>query len=196
MFYIIRHGQTVWNLEKRRQGQQDSPLTWTGVEQAHKLGQELELIPLLSEFKVYCSPLGRVKQFASLALSRQYPWSKVLFDDRLQECDFGKWEGLTNDEIEERFPQERAHYVQNRWEDKGHGGESFADLYARTTSFLEEHKEENVLVFCHEVVSKMMRAHYLGWGHKQIFESNHPQNTFYLLVEEEEPRCYDYRFCK
>ena len=56
MIYIVRHGQTAWNLKKRKQGRKDSPLTLLGIEQARKTAITLQnKIPNICEFKVVIS---------------------------------------------------------------------------------------------------------------------------------------------
>ena len=64
-YYIIRHGQTVWNLESRKQGHKDSPLTLKGIEQAHHISSILEN-QKLQDYVLIVSPLGRCKQFSSI----------------------------------------------------------------------------------------------------------------------------------
>jgi len=61
--YITRHGETVWNTQKRMQGWKDSPLTETGRQNAFSLGERLAHIPFRA---VYSSPSGRTKETASL----------------------------------------------------------------------------------------------------------------------------------
>src|SRR2546430_14714011 len=70
--YLFRHGETVWNAEKRAQGQLDSPLTASGREQARLMGQgladELRLAGYQpSRVVVRASPLGRVRETLAIA---------------------------------------------------------------------------------------------------------------------------------
>ncbi|MDC7241891.1 MAG: histidine phosphatase family protein, partial [Spirochaetales bacterium] len=57
--YIMRHGETIWNSEKRYQGQLDSPLTETGIRRTEIQRERLKDLHFSA---VYCSPLGRTRQ--------------------------------------------------------------------------------------------------------------------------------------
>ena len=61
--YLVRHGETSWNIERKVQGQTDIPLTETGVRQAEKVREELKDVA----FDIcYCSPLMRAKRTAEI----------------------------------------------------------------------------------------------------------------------------------
>lgn len=64
--YLLRHGETVWNCLGRFQGQQDSPLTARGIEQADQVARLLRdaLCDDEQSFRMQISPLGRVRQTA------------------------------------------------------------------------------------------------------------------------------------
>ena len=100
---LARHGQTERNLIGRRQGQLDSPLTTTGIAVARSLaevlaGQGIDVI--------LCSPLGRAQQTASIfAEALDVP---MLLIEPLAEVHHGEFAGLSNKEIELRYPQEWA----------------------------------------------------------------------------------------
>lgn len=191
MLYLMRHGQTVWNLEGRKQGQQDAPLTWQGVVQASALAKVLK--PYLKDTTVYCSPLGRAKQYAALVLEKEYPFSKVRFDDRLMECDYGKWEGLTEKQIDKQFPGEKDRRKKGHWQHKGHGGESYDDIYYRAKEFLAEHDGEDMAIFCHEMISTVIRGNLFDWKQNRIMKTIHPQNVFYVIGS---GKCDERKFCK
>lgn len=91
--YIIRHGQTDWNIQGKIQGQTDTVLNETGIKQAQIAKENLAN----TEFDlVICSPLKRAKQTAEIILKeRNIP---VIFDDRLKETYFGKLEGIIENE--------------------------------------------------------------------------------------------------
>ncbi|MEL0003894.1 MAG: histidine phosphatase family protein, partial [Rhodospirillales bacterium] len=92
----MRHGQTVWNVQKRLQGRRDSPLTALGVSQAQAFGARLaQIIEKPSAVQAVSSPLGRAWQTAVLAVSGMgADPSLIVLDDRLVEHAFGQWEGL------------------------------------------------------------------------------------------------------
>lgn len=86
--YLIRHGETKWNDEKRLQGQCDIPLTENGIRMAQITGEALSATPF---DLCYASPLSRALETARQVLQgRDVP---ILPDDRLKEINFGPWEG-------------------------------------------------------------------------------------------------------
>ena len=104
--YLVRHGETVFNMKGRYQGQLDSPLTEYGVEQVSDVAHMLRVtVHDMSRMKVISSPLGRTLQTAQIICNTLgYDFSKVDIDDRLTEVSLGSWDGLTISEIEEQFP--------------------------------------------------------------------------------------------
>ena len=100
---VWRHGQTTYNLERRFQGQSDVPLDQVGLRQA------AEAAPYLAALRpsaIFSSDLSRASVTAA-ALARLTGLS-VQLDKDLRERSGGSWEGLTEAEIRERFPAERA----------------------------------------------------------------------------------------
>jgi glucosyl-3-phosphoglycerate phosphatase len=100
---LWRHGQTTWNLEHRFQGQTDIPLDETGEAQAEQAARRLAT---LRPHALFSSDLSRAQQTAApLARLTGLP---VTLDKDLRERFGGDWEGLTDHEIRERYPAERA----------------------------------------------------------------------------------------
>src|SRR3989344_7387679 len=95
---LIRHCETDWNVAERLQGHVDTPLNDHGLEQAEVLGGELAPFGIQ---RIITSDLKRAVQTSDIITKTiQKP---VHIDARLRECGFGKFEGLTWDEIEARF---------------------------------------------------------------------------------------------
>ena len=86
--YIIRHGKTIWNAEKRLQGRTDIELNQEGKEKAVALGKKLKDIPF---DLIYSSPLKRAFTTASLIKGERN--IKIITDERLTELCFGEQEG-------------------------------------------------------------------------------------------------------
>jgi probable phosphoglycerate mutase len=99
---LWRHGQTDWNFEHRFQGQTDIPLNQAGEEQAGYAARRLA--PLRPD-AVFASDLTRAQQTAA-ALAR-LTGLPVILDKDLRERFGGDWEGLSDEEIRERYPAER-----------------------------------------------------------------------------------------
>jgi glucosyl-3-phosphoglycerate phosphatase len=100
---LWRHGQTTWNVEHRFQGHSDIPLDETGEAQAEYAAKRLAT---LRPNAIFASDLSRALQTAA-PLSRLTSLA-VTPDKNLRERSGGDWEGLTDEEIRERYPRERA----------------------------------------------------------------------------------------
>ena len=98
---LWRHGETDANRSLRIQGSIDIPLNERGRAQARASAQQLAQF---NPSKIYASSLGRAQQTAGeLAALAQVP---VQIDPRLAERAYGCWEGLTAEEIKERWHDE------------------------------------------------------------------------------------------
>ena len=143
---LVRHGETDWNRDNRFQGHADPPLNDTGREQARALATDLSTESFAA---AYTSPLRRAAETASiLAGSLRVD---AVPDASLMEVDVGSWSGLTRIEVEARFPEGFA-----RWLEYGHGwddGETYDALGARVVSGLadiaERHPNGVVLAVTH-----------------------------------------------
>lgn len=100
---LWRHGQTVWNAERRFQGQSDIPLDETGQSQAERAAR---LLAALRPDLIVSSDLSRAASTAA-PLAR-LTGLEVMLDKDLRERHGGCWEGLTDGEIRERYPAEHA----------------------------------------------------------------------------------------
>lgn len=158
---LIRHGETVWNQQRRMQGHSDSPLSETGVRQAQLLACRLKQIAFST---LYSSDSGRAHHTArSVAEVTGHP---IVLEPRLRERHFGVFEGLTGSEIEASYP---ADYARFKSRDQAHvipGGESAAQFRARVSACLHEiagrHARELVVVITHGLVLDVFYRAALG----------------------------------
>lgn len=125
--YLIRHGQTDWNIDGKLQGRTDIPLNETGVKQAGYLAEGMKKRPVT---QVFSSFLTRARQTAqAVADSQQVP---VIITDGLEEVSFGVWEGLTWKEVREtKLPEEMRERFLNPTEFRPEGGELPDEVMAR-----------------------------------------------------------------
>lgn len=124
--YLIRHGETEWNNNGRWQGNLDTPLNDHGRQQARKLAKYLSTRPIAD---VYSSDLSRALETArtladALGLTPQT-------DPRLRELHLGIFQGLTRDEIKEKYPQQLADNHNDYMDHVIPQGESRRQLQAR-----------------------------------------------------------------
>jgi probable phosphoglycerate mutase len=174
--YFLRHGQTEWNAARRLQGQRDSPLTETGV--AHAKSQRRILAQIgAAAMPVYCSPLGRARQTAEIAV----PETALILDDRLSEIHAGDWQGLTHDQIKARWP--------DRYAEHSHGlelfcnapnGEGFAKLETRIQSFLSGLNQPSV-IFAHGLSGQVLRGTVCGLDRAEMGALSNDQGVVYRL---------------
>ena len=105
--FLIRHGETLANREFRYIGTRDDALSSVGEKQATQLAEALANLPLDA---VYSSPLQRAYQSArGIAIAHGL---EVEVTDRLRECSFGVWEGLSRAEVLARSPEDALHLQQ------------------------------------------------------------------------------------
>ena len=145
MIYIVRHGQTDWNVQKKVMGRCDEPLNEKGKQQAEETKDSLKEMNL---DLIICSPLKRAKQTAEI-INRDRNIS-IIYDDRIIERDWGMCEGA---HIEEVDTVKCWNFHINTDNNKI---ERVQDLLARVSEFLEDikvkYKDKNVLVVAHSAV--------------------------------------------
>lgn len=124
--YLIRHGETEWNITGRWQGILDPPLNETGREQAQKLAAHLKDKPIQA---IYSSDLSRAFNTAK-ALADALGLSPIT-DKRLRELHIGIFQGLTKPEIIQKYPEEFEAFIAQPFEHRISEGESRRQLQAR-----------------------------------------------------------------
>lgn len=169
-FYIVRHGQTDWNVEQRVQGQTDIPLNQTGRDEAISLGLMLKNVTFAEG---YSSDLQRAHDTALIVTEKHMPPLTINKDTRLRERDAGSWEGrLMSDYY--NFSLEDITDV-----------ESLQDVQKRAFDFLHEivknqQDGNNVLVVSHGGVIKNMIVKFLDLQDR--YSEIKIKNTAYLIV--------------
>lgn len=136
--YMVRHGETAWNVEKRLQGWLDSPLTEKGISAAKNLGDALRDVHFDA---FYCSPSGRAAQTLKVAFDHLTE-EEVCYDKRLMEINLGNWQGKNFDEIRALYPDEYEKYMLSPTAFDRRDGENYQDVYDRVTTFLKEMTEK------------------------------------------------------
>lgn len=182
--YLLRHGETEFNVKRRLQGQQDSPLTARGRAQARAHGALLKtLIAEPEAWRVVASPLGRTMDTARLACAELgLPEAAIETDPRLMEIAFGDWEGLTWTEAEARHPDLWAARERDRWGFVVPGGESYAMVALRARAFLDEPRG-NTIVVSHGAFGRVMRGLYSRLAPPEIKTLEQPQDALHRLTQ-------------
>ncbi len=154
---IVRHGETAWNAEHRVQGQLDIPLNEIGLRQAQAVGRTLKDERFDA---IYSSDLVRARQTAQP--SANLFSMKILLEKDLRERHYGIFERLTYAEVKVRYPEDYARFEARDPEYAFRTGERLKDFSARSIAVISrivnEHEDENILVFTHGgVLDKLYR---------------------------------------
>lgn len=183
MIYLVRHGETAWNLIKRRQGRLDSPLTERGGAQAEVTGRCLCELLNGQVIRIVSSPLGRALTTATIIADHLgFDKESIVAEPLLAEHHMGDWQGLSNTQIDERFPGARQERTENKWEYVIPGGESYAKVYERAVAWLTTMPEERlVIAVAHEMISRTIRGAYCQLDPHTMLALNHPHHVVYRL---------------
>lgn len=149
--WLVRHGQTDWNLQGRYQGNTDLALNATGLEQALALAEVIEGERIQA---IYSSDLQRAYRTAQAVAEK---WHLPIHSEpRLREVRLGEWEGLLFSEIQERYAQNWAAREADPLYARPVGGESVYDVASRAWPAVDEIAAHNrpgpVLVVAHGLV--------------------------------------------
>ncbi|MEK6874299.1 MAG: histidine phosphatase family protein [Nanoarchaeota archaeon] len=142
--YIVRHGKTSFNAEKRLQGQLNSPLLNDGIKDATTLGETLQGINFDA---IYASDLKRTKQTTQIIAKTARIKSRIQYKRSLREINYGKAAGLLKKQAKQIYPLYKKS-VMFRFPK----GESYADVGRRVIEFvksLEVKKPRTVLIVTH-----------------------------------------------
>jgi probable phosphoglycerate mutase len=146
--FLIRHGETDWNRDRRIQGQSDTPLNDTGREQARQLGRRL--VEVHFDF-AFSSDLRRATETAAIIVERR-PVPILTYRD-LRERAFGEWEGGFTEEISRRQPEQWAAWLRRARDVSPPGGESQVTVERRVTaaldSIVDRGQDRTMLVVSH-----------------------------------------------
>ncbi len=184
-FYIVRHGETEWNVKRIMQGHSDSLLTNNGKQQAAMLASELKDIQFDA---IYSSDLLRTQKTAEiLRLERKLVINTTKM---LRERYFGHFEGKTFDE----FAQHQKEYIkkyekatdEEKRKFKYPGTESDEEIISRLILFLREiavtNADKKILVVSHGGVMKALLVH-LGFGTYDELATLIIANASYIKLE-------------
>lgn len=181
--FLVRHGETEWNLIGRYQGAGDSPLTARGVAQAQAIGHRLRDLPEAADARIVSSPLGRAQRTAEIigeCLGRR---EAPLIDERLREISLGSWDGLNRNEIRMLAPEIFARPVWHEWYFRTPDGESYGAFSARVAAWLADLGDAPVIAVCHGVVSRVLRGLYAGLTRDDALRLPVPQDRIFRLAE-------------
>jgi broad specificity phosphatase PhoE len=179
--FLVRHGETEWNTQNRLQGNQDSPLTRNGIEQAHELRKILEHYTI---DQAYVSSLKRAKDTVEIILKDSE--LDAVITKNLREINLGPWEGKTREETALSHPDEYNAF----WESPDlfnlPEAETFQNLQHRVVeqidSIFVKGENKNILVVSHWIAIKVSIAHYSSIPLTQLSNIADPVNGGFLRL--------------
>jgi broad specificity phosphatase PhoE len=185
--YLLRHGETAWNTERRMQGARDSGLTERGCAQAVAMGRALARELALQECPTVFlrSPLGRARETSLIVGGEIGVDSGQWRDDpRLAELSYGDWEGSSWAEIEAHTPNALNDWKADPESYCPPGGESHLALRRRQAEALADIIALNArtVVVGHGVSGAVLRGINLGLDARAMFVLEKPQDAFFRLL--------------
>jgi broad specificity phosphatase PhoE len=172
MIYLVRQGETDWNLFKKFNGITDTLLNQTGIAQAKLQAENLRIV---SFDACFCSPQKRAFQTCEIIYK-----GSIVLDDRLTEIDCGEFEGT--DETAEAFK-----LFWQAISNGSKGTESFKEFINRNCDFcdmiMENHKNKNVLIVTHSANARVISYYFNGKPEHYDFNTSIIKNGGLLTFE-------------
>jgi probable phosphoglycerate mutase len=181
MIYLVRHGETEFNRERRLQGHVDSPLTELGRRQAAAVGRRLKaLIDGQPGWRILASPLGRTRATAEIVAAAA-GIARIEIEPRLIEVSWGAWDGRLRSELAAACPK----FAQSNWAFDAPTGESYAAMRGRLAAWLAELQSEGerrIVAVSHGVTGRVLRGLYAGQPAETVMAHDAPQDAIFELA--------------
>ncbi len=165
--YLIRHGVTQDNLDKRHQSS-STPLNETGLEQAKKVAEKLKDLKIST---IYSSPFVRAMQTAEVIASHHE--LDIIKVDNLRERSFGDFIGLTRKEVLKIMPDIEEQFKHQGMDWKAPNGESMRELQSRVVKIFKDlankHGDENIIIISHGATIITLLIHCLKVPIENVF---------------------------
>ena len=174
--YLIRHGETVDADSKRYKGHIDVPLSENGIKQLERLAEYLTQITdyrsQITDIKaVYSSGLDRALKSAEI-IAKPFGLKPVIIED-LKERSFGAWEGMTFDEIKDKWPDAFNAWAENPLKFSPMEGENTLEVKERAmkafNNIINKHKDEEIAIVSHGGITRVILCEILGLSLDKIF---------------------------
>ena len=175
---LVRHGETEWNVKEVFRGRANVALNKTGMIQAELLARYLKDVKISA---IYSSPLQRALKTAEIVAD--YHKLAVQVAPGLVDFDYGQWQGLSHQEVKERYGELYARWIKNPHQVKMPSGESLADVSKRATSVVDEvvKYQAAIVLVSHRVVNKVLICALLGLDNSHFWnirQDNCAMTTF------------------
>ena len=181
-FFILRHGQTLFNAEHRLQGHCNSALTETGQRQAEYVGSTLKTHITPAHAYVYSSTLGRAVETAHVICEKiGFNVSNLRLEDRLKEFALGQWEHRTIPSLIVDHPT-----LTNTpdWYLRAPDAEPYEAVQTRLTDWLQTLPEKgDIIVITHGLTGVVLRGILLKLTYEQVWQQEIPQDAFFIVEQ-------------
>lgn len=178
---MVRHGETLWNIEHKTQGQLNIPLTDKGIRQARAVGQALKELNIS---RIFCSDLMRAAKTAEIIAQEIGACVEIM--PGLREMDLGCWEGLTAQEISRRYEHDYKLWRTDPSKAVIYGAETLDAFKERISNcikaILSQYFGNNILVVSHALALKILVLELLNMDIK-YFNSIRMDNASITAVD-------------
>ncbi|CAI2308326.1 histidine phosphatase family protein [Vibrio parahaemolyticus] len=180
--FVLRHGETEFNADKKLQGHCNSSLTSKGCDQARRVGTTLKQYVENRPFRVYSSTLGRALQTSQIVCEElNYSYENLNKEPRLKEFSLGEWEQRTIPSLEQKIPNLLA---QNDWYLQAPNCETYESVRERLSSWLSDvAHDEDIVVVSHGLTGIALRGLLLGMDYTQVWQQDLPQDAFFIIED-------------
>lgn len=179
---LCRHGETDQNMQRRLQGRLETEINAHGLAQAKLVAERLREEGF---DHVFCSPLRRCRQTAAEIMAF-HPGMEVKYRAELSEVSLGKYSGMDRHDIEAKFPGEWSKRVDNKYDFRHEGGESYKDADEKRVKpllkeFREKYSSRKLLVVTHGGICRLMLGNMLGLRPGQKMQVEFPNDCIYYV---------------
>ncbi len=183
--YIVRHGETIWNKEKRLQGSTDIELGEKGIDLARRSGEGLKDTKIDA---IYSSPLKRAYKTAKLFRGDKNV--EIITDDRIRELNFGVSEGKRYDDLyEDENCYFKYFFTEPHLYKPSENGETLEHLVERGTEFMQEVIEpleascERVMIVAHGAMNKALMTYVKGHSLEHFWSGGLQRNCNVIILD-------------
>ncbi len=166
--YLIRHGEVEASRQGKYNGHSDVGLSPEGLQPFYSFAERFSKAPIGA---VYCSDLYRSKTGAEIIAKPLR--LNVQVRPELREKNFGRWEGLTPEQVSQQFPEEWERWMDHPIDLVPSEGESYRDAFERVKRVLEEilktYPQQEVVIVAHGGINRLILAHALDLDFNHIF---------------------------
>lgn len=187
MIYLLRHGETEFNIAKRFQGSLDSSLTPLGIAQAGDMGRRLRGLIDQTNVALFVSPRVRAIATAQLVATEAGISVAPLIEDGLAEISMGSWDGRTGAEIDAETDGQWSRMNRDTWFFETPDGERYDAFEARLAAALaraKAHPARDCVIVSHGVSIRVLRRIHCGLDREAALAMPVPHGVIYRLDEE------------